>query len=605
MTGIANSQLLQAVALLGAAVLVVPVFRALKLGAVLGYLVAGVLVGPFVLGWFTDPEAILGLAELGVVMFLFVIGLEMRPAHLWALRSTIYGLGLIQLVACGAALTLVAWLLGAPPRVAFVGAMGFVLTSTAIVMQLLAESGELNQPSGQKVVAILLLEDLIIVPLLAVVAWMSPAHESAASGVPWISALIGIGCLLALLIAGRWLLDPLFRVLARSKVREVLCAGALLVVLGAALLMQLGGLSMALGAFLAGVLLSQSSFRHQLEADIEPFRGLLLGLFFLGVGMELDLDVVREHLVSVLLGVVIMMAAKMAAIYGVGRALGDGHAEALDRALLMPLGGEFAFVLYAGAAATGLMSQEDNARFTAIVVLSMALAPVVHATARRFLPARSVVPHATDVPPGLTGSVLMIGFGRFGQVVSQSLLARDVDVTVIDTDVEMIEAATGFGFKIYYGDGTRLDVLDAAGAEKAQVIAICVDSRTTANTIIDITKERYPAATLMVRTYDREHSLRMAALGVKIHQRETFESALRFGSLALVELGVPRVEADEVAETVRRRDADRFARELAGIDWATAGLANFQRPQPTPFTRPTHEARTLHAPPASDSAPAK
>ena len=333
MTGIANSQLLQAVALLGAAVLVVPVFRALKLGAVLGYLVAGVLVGPFVLGWFTDPEAILGLAELGVVMFLFVIGLEMRPAHLWALRSTIYGLGLIQLVACGAALTFVAWLLGAPPRVAFVGAMGFVLTSTAIVMQLLAESGELNQPSGQKVVAILLLEDLIIVPLLAVVAWMSPAHESAASGVPWISALIGIGCLLALLIAGRWLLDPLFRVLARSKVREVLCAGALLVVLGAALLMQLGGLSMALGAFLAGVLLSQSSFRHQLEADIEPFRGLLLGLFFLGVGMALDLDVVREHLLSVLLGVVIMMAAKMAAIYGVGRALGDGHAEALDRAL--------------------------------------------------------------------------------------------------------------------------------------------------------------------------------------------------------------------------------------------------------------------------------
>jgi len=603
MTDIANSQLLQAVALLGAAVLVVPVFRGLKLGAVLGYLVAGVLVGPFVLGWFTDPEAILGLAELGVVMFLFVIGLEMRPERLWALRTTIYGLGLVQLLACGAALTGVAWLLGAPPRVAFVGAMGFVLTSTAIVMQLLSESGELGRPSGQKVVAILLLEDLIIVPLLAVVAWMSPAHESTAHGTAWTSALTGIGSLLALLVAGRWLLDPLFRVLARSKVREVLCAGALLVVLGAALLMQLGGLSMALGAFLAGVLLSRSSFRHQLEADIEPFRGLLLGLFFLGVGMALDLDAVRAHLLSVLLGVLAMMIAKTAAIYGVGRALGDAHAEALDRAFLMPLGGEFAFVLYGSAAATGLMSQEDNARFTAIVVLSMAFAPLVHAAGHRFTVARPSTPHVTDVPPGLVGSILMIGFGRFGQVVSQSLLARDVDVTVIDTDVEMVEAATRFGFKIYYGDGTRLDVLDAAGAEKAHVIAICVDSHVTANTIIEITKERYPGAVLMVRTYDREHSLRMAAQGVKIHLRETFESALRFGSMALVELGIPRAEADEVAETVRRRDADRFARELAGIDWATAGLANFQPPQPTPFTTPTHEGHALHAPQTAESVP--
>ncbi|NII54310.1 monovalent cation:proton antiporter-2 (CPA2) family protein [Luteibacter sp. SG786] len=589
MTAIANSQLLQAVALLGAAVLVVPVFRALKLGAVLGYLFAGVLVGPFVLGWFTDPEAILGLAELGVVMFLFVIGLEMRPAHLWALRGTIYGLGLCQLVACGAALTAVAWALGAAPRVAFVGAMGFVLTSTAIVMQLLSESGELSRPAGQKVVAILLLEDLIIVPLLALVAWMAPAHESSATGIPWLAAITGLGCLLALLAAGRWLLEPLFRVLARSRVREVLSAGALLVVLGAALLMQLGGLSMALGAFLAGVLLSQSSFRHQLEADIEPFRGLLLGLFFLGIGMALDLHMVREHLLFVLLGVVAMMLAKALAIYAVGRALGDSHADAMDRALLMPMGGEFAFVLYAGAAASGLMSQEDNARFTAIVVLSMALAPLLSAAVHRLIPkaARPVLP--ADVPPCLTGSILMIGFGRFGQVVSQSLLARDIDVTVIDTDVEMVQAASDFGFKIYYGDGTRLDVLEAAGADKAQVIAICVDSRSVADTIVDIGKESFPNATLMVRTYDREHALRMVAQGVPVHVRETFESALRFGSMALVQLGATPTEAEAIADLVRRRDAERFARELEGIDWATAGLANFKRPRPVPWTTPTHQ----------------
>ncbi|WP_448102150.1 monovalent cation:proton antiporter-2 (CPA2) family protein [Luteibacter jiangsuensis] len=591
MTGIANSQLLQAVALLGAAVLVVPIFRALRLGAVLGYLFAGVLVGPFVLGWFTDPEAILGLAELGVVMFLFVIGLEMRPARLWALRRTIYGLGLVQLAACGVALTAVAWALGAAPRIAFVGAMGFVLTSTAIVMQLLSESGELNQPSGQKVVAILLLEDLIIVPLLAVVAWMAPAHESSATGIPWLAAFTGLGCLLALLAAGRWLLEPLFRVLARSKVREVLCAGALLVVLGAALLMQVGGLSMALGAFLAGVLLSQSSFRHQLEADIEPFRGLLLGLFFLGIGMALDLRMVSEHLLFVLLGVVAMMLVKALAIYGTGRMLGDTHVEAMDRALLMPLGGEFAFVLYASAAASGLMSQEDNARFTAIVVLSMAFAPLARTAARHFMPKATRPVGRTDVPPCLTGSILMIGFGRFGQVVSQSLLARDVDVTVIDTDVEMVQAASDFGFKIYYGDGTRLDVLEAAGASKARVIAICVDSHSDADTIVDLSKESFPGATLMVRTYDREHALRMTAKGITAQIRETFESALRFGTMALVQLGASPGEADAIAEVVRRRDAERFARELDGIDWATAGLANFKRPRPAPWTTPAHQTR--------------
>ena len=279
-----STELVNVVALLGAAVVAVPLFRRLGLGSVLGYFVAGLAIGPFGFGWFSEPQAILHVAELGVVMFLFVIGLEMRPSHLWSLRREIFGLGAAQIVTCMLVLSGVAWLCGFGPRVAFIAAAGFVLTSTAVVMQLLAERGDIALPSGQRIVSILLFEDLLIVPLLAVVAWMAPAQAGAHEGSRWASIAIGCGAIVGLILVGRYLLNPLFRILAAAKAREVMTAAALLVVLGAALLMQLGGLSMAMGAFLAGVLLSESTFRHQIEADIEPFRGILLGLFVLGVG---------------------------------------------------------------------------------------------------------------------------------------------------------------------------------------------------------------------------------------------------------------------------------------------------------------------------------
>ncbi|HEY0661245.1 MAG TPA: monovalent cation:proton antiporter-2 (CPA2) family protein [Lysobacter sp.] len=591
-----NDPLIQAVTLLGAAVIMVPLFRRLGLGSVLGYLVAGLIVGPFGLAWFTEPEAILHVAELGVVMFLFVVGLEMRPSHLWSLRQQIFGLGSLQIATCAAALTAVGLLMGWPFRIAFIGALGFVLTSTAIVMQLLSERGDLARPNGQRIVSILLLEDLMIVPLLAMVAWMAPVHDTATTPHRGASMLIGVLALLALLAAGRWLLNPLFRILAGTKAREVLTAGALLVVLGAALLMQAGGLSMAMGAFLAGVLLAESSFRHQLEADIEPFRGILLGLFFLGVGMALDLSVVRADWALIVAGVLALMATKALCIYAVARVLRSGHGEAVDRASLMAQGGEFAFVLYAAASATGVISAQANARLTAMVVLSMALTPLVTLLVRRFVPAckPQVLAHL-DQAVGLSGSVLMIGFGRFGQVVSQPLLARDVDVTIIDTDVEMIQAATDFGFKIYYGDGTRLDVLQAAGAGEAKVIAVCVDRAEVTNEIVELCQAQFPQATLIVRAYDREHAWHLAGEGVTRHVRETFDSALRFGTLTLRELGLTPTEAREIAREVRRRDADRFDYELAGGDWVSGAAMTFaKRPEPAPLTPPRRESRALN-----------
>jgi glutathione-regulated potassium-efflux system protein KefB len=588
-----SNELVSVVALLGAAVVAVPLFRRLGLGSVLGYLAAGLLIGPFGLAWFTDPQSILHVAELGVVMFLFLIGLEMRPSHLWNLRQEIFGLGAAQIVACTALLTGVGLAFGFPLAVSFIGGMGFVLTSTAIVMQLLAERGDVALPHGQKIVSILLFEDLLIVPLLILVAFLSPAGEGT-GGVRLIPILIGLGSLAGLIAAGMWLLNPLFRILAAARAREVMTAAALLVVLGAALLMQIGGLSMAMGAFLAGVLLSGSVFRHQIEADIEPFRGILLGLFFLGVGMALDLSVVARNWPLILSGVLTLMLAKALGIYGIARLMKSPHGEALDRAVLMAQGGEFAFVLFAAANAAGVIDAEVNANLTAIVVLSMVFTPIAVLLLKRCPPALRPSLEGVDVAAGLSGSVLIVGFGRFGQVASQSLLARGVDVTIIDTDVEMIQSAADFGFKVYYGDGTRLDVLHACGADRARAIAVCIDDRAAADRIVELARHEFPQARLLVRSFDREHALKLVRAGVDLQVRETFESALRFGELALRALDVPAQEAAEVADEIRRRDAERFELELAGGFGAGRDLLHGNAPRPTPFTTPLRESQVLN-----------
>lgn len=569
-----TNDLIQVVTLLGAAVVAVPLFKRLGVGSVLGYLAGGLAIGPFGLRLFDDPHAILHTAELGVVLFLFVVGLEMRPSHLWSLRRDIFGLGSLQVVVCGVLLTGVGIAFGFPLAVSFVAAMGFVLTSTAIVMQLLSERGDIAAPRGQKMVAILLFEDLLIVPLLAIVAFIAPSEavEHAAGQSRWVSIGIAVGALGLLVAAGIWLLNPLFRILAQARAREVMTAAALLVVLGAALLMQLGGLSMAMGAFLAGVLLSESTFRHQLEADIEPFRGLLLGLFFIAVGMSLDLAVVARYWQLILAGVLAMMVVKALCVYGVARLARVSHVDALDRAVLMAQGGEFAFVLFAAAAAENVIDATVNANMTAVVVLSMALTPLAVLALKRWGPV--VVPSldGVEAPQNQTGAVLIIGFGRFGQVASQHVLALGAQITIIDHDPQRIREASDFGFKVYYGDGTRLDVLRAAGAESARAILVCVDGKDATTQIVERTKAEFRQARVLARVRDREHALELQHGDVDYLIRELFESAMVLGREAALTLGATPEAADDIAQGVRRRDAERFQLQLVGGIYAGSEL---------------------------------
>ena len=557
-------ELWQVVAIMAAGVIAVPVFRRAGLGSVLGYLAAGLAIGPFGLGLIADPLSILHVSELGVVLFLFIVGLEMEPSKLWSLRKQIFGLGVLQVGLCGALLTGVGVLLGFAPAVAFVAGMGFVLTSTAVVMQLLTERGDLATPAGQKIVSILLLEDLAIVPLLAVVAVLAPNAAGEAVGTPvWISILIAIGCIAALNMIGRWVLNPLFRFLADARAREVMTAAALLVVLGAALLFQWGGLSMAMGAFLAGVLLSTSTFRHQLEADVEPFRGILLGLFFIAVGMSLDLTIVAANWQIIALSVVAYMIVKGIAIFVIARVLKSGNGEALERSLLMAQGGEFAFVLFTTAASAGLITGEQQAIFTATVIISMVLTPLT-ILVLKFLPAPVQSMDGIEAPDGLSGDVLVIGFGRFGQIASQALLAKGHKIATIDTDTEMIRAAGQFGFKVYYGDGTRLDILRAAGIENVDVVIIAIDSKEDAVRIAELIRDEYPLVKVMARAFDRGHAIELVNAGVEYQIREVFESALSLSGETLRLLGSTDEEIADVLKGVRERDRNRFAAQLVG-----------------------------------------
>ena len=565
-----------AVVLMAAAVTAVPLFRRIGLGSVLGYFAAGVLVGPSALALFRDPEAILHFSELGVVMFLFVIGLELRPRNLWTMRGQIFGLGLTQVLVAIGMLTAAGMLIfGLNPVVAFVAGSGFVLSSTAVIMSILQERGEIASDEGQKSVSILLFEDLMIVPLLAIVAALAPT----ARGDGGLAALgLALGGLAALLVAGRYLLDPALALLARARTREVLTAGALLIVLGSALLMEQVGLSMAMGAFIAGVLLSGSSYRHQIESDIEPFRGLLMGLFFMAVGMSLDLRMVAAEWPLLIAMLVVFVIVKAAAIYGVARLFGSTNIAALRRTSMFAQGGEFAFVLYSAAHGGGVIDGRESALFSTVVILSMALTPLILIAADRLLRSGDSM-EGVEEARDLKGQVLIIGFGRFGQIASQMLLSRDVEVSIIDVDPEMIRAAESFGFKIFYGDGKRLDILRHSGAHKAEVIMICVDDKAAATQIATLVRHEYPQAKLLVRSYDRAHSMDLIRAGVDFEIRETLESALVMGAEGLRQLGCSIATVEESLEDIRQRDRERFVQQLQGDIFD--GLDQMYKP-PTP-----------------------
>lgn len=597
MSSLVSPELVKVVALLATSVTIVPLFKRIGLGSVLGYLVAGCLIGPSGIGLFQDPAAVVHMAELGVVMFLFIIGLEMHPELLWAMRKAIFGRGFLQVATSGTLLTLAGiYLLGFSKEVAFIAGMGFTLSSTAIVMQVLEDKGISTAPRGQRIVATLLFEDLAIVPLLAFVAFLAPNQVDSEASTNQAAIGISLAAVLILVAAGKWLINPLFRVISKAKVREMMTAAALLVVLGAALLMEISGLSMAMGAFLAGVMLSESSFRHQLEADIEPFRGLLLGLFFMGVGMSLDLSLVLNNWLWLLAIVTVYVIGKGLGIFIVAAFTRLSVTESIMRTTIMAHGGEFAFVLFSAAATVGILSPDNHATLTAAVIVSMLLSPLLILVQQNVKKkkARNESPNMTgvEVPEDLEANVLVIGFGRFNQIVCQALLARGLSVSVIDSDTDHIRAAARFGFKVYYGDGARLDVLRASGIANANCVIIGVGKPDRTEKIVEIIKSEYPLVPVFVRTFDRQSAVDLVKKHhVDYYIRETFESALSLSKAAIEHLGSSEEEAKEIINYVRRLDVERlneeilhgFSAEVVRKYWV-----------PTPWVNPQHQGTALN-----------
>jgi monovalent cation:proton antiporter-2 (CPA2) family protein len=583
----------QPLILLLAAVLAVPIAKRLQLGSVVGYLVAGVLIGPQIAGLFTDPATILQIAELGIVMFLFLIGLDMKPSRVWAMRRDIFGLGGMQMVVTGAVVMWVPVAFGRAWDASLIAGLGLAITSTAILMQVLSDNGEVASPHGQRAFAVSIFQDLTIVPLLALVAFLSPV-PAAAGKTWWIAGLEIIAAVGAVVLAGRFLLNPMFRFLAQWGAREIMTAAALLVIIGSAAIMTLAGLSMAMGAFLAGVFLAESNFRHQLEADVEPFRGLLMGLFFISVGMTIDLSVIADAWWRLAIALVALIVLKSMVMYAIMRAFRHDHAQSVRVALLIAQAGEFGFVLYAAAVAAKVMQPDHASVLAALVVLSMAINPFLYRLVALLAPpdTKTTVEENFD---GVKGKVLVIGFGRFGQMVSQVLLAEGVDVTTIDNDAEMIQSAGRFGFKVYYGDGTRLDVLRAAGAGSVELVAICVDNQESALKIVDLFRTEFPNARIHARAYDRQATLALVQRGVDYELRETYESALRFGRETLVGLGLDPLRAQAVEDDVRARDAERLRLQMAEGMYAGTDLLRRRTVHPEPLTPPERQGRPLNS----------
>jgi glutathione-regulated potassium-efflux system protein KefB len=583
--------------LLGAAVLSVPIARRLGLPAIIAYLIAGIVIGPFGLAVFGTPESITPVAELGVVMLLFLIGLELELGRLLAMRRAIFGLGAAQLGLTALAIGALAYGVGlADWRGAAVAGLALAMSATAIALQILEDRGQLQQDYGQRAFAILLFQDMAVVPLLAALPLLAQGTESPHAGLGDAGRAVAViaGAIALIVISGRYLLNPFFRLLAQAGSREVMTAAALLVVLGAALIMYKAGMSMALGAFLAGVLLAESNYRHELEADIEPFRGLLLALFFMGIGMSIDVTVVRANLWLIAVAAIVITVLKAAIVWLLFRATCVQRGDALRAGSVLTGAGEFAFVLIPLGASLAVLAPRQASILTAIAAVTMLLGPLT-ATLTDTILQRLARP-ADREPDDFSdahGSVLVIGFGRFGQIVSQCLLAEGVEVTTIDNDPEMMESAASFGFRVYYGDGTRLDVLRAAGAGEARLIAVCIDDAPSASRIVDLVRAQFPGTKLYVRSFDRRHTLQLIDKGVDFELRETYESALVFGRKTLEAIGLDPERAAAVEEFVRSRDRERLALQQA--EGISAGLDLLQtRMVHEPLSRPAHEVKPLN-----------
>ncbi|MGJ7555162.1 glutathione-regulated potassium-efflux system protein KefC [Variovorax sp. RB3P1] len=544
---------------LGAAVLVVPLSKFLGLGSIIGYLVAGIAIGPWGLGLVSSVEDVLHFAEFGVVLMLFLVGLELEPKRLWNLRRPIFGWGAAQVLSCAAVLFAAGCAVGAEWRVALVAALGLALSSTAIALQVFGERNLLKTPSGQAGFSILLFQDVAAIPILALLPLLAgaTAAEQAITGLDRaLEAAKIIGVIGGIILGGRLLLRPVLRWIARSDTPEIFTAAALLLVVAIAALMQLVGLSMALGAFLAGVLLAESEYRRELETDIEPFKGLLLGLFFIAVGMSINFGVLIASPWIMAALVVGFMAIKLVVIYALAKAMGIAYQERPVFTLLLAQGGEFAFVVFQ-AAGPDVLPPEITSLLIGAVALSMLLSPLLLVLLDKFvLPrySRNTGPQLEEISEQQDAKVLICGFGRYGQIVGRMLMSQGLRVTVLDHDADTVEGLRQFGFRVFYGDATRLDLLRTAGAGSAKAIVVAVDDIEQSLDIVDLVKENFPQARIIARARNVTHLFQLRDRGVTDVEREVFESSLRSARSVLAALNWPAHEARESTMRFRLRN---------------------------------------------------
>ncbi|WP_223272023.1 glutathione-regulated potassium-efflux system protein KefC [Pandoraea pnomenusa] len=548
--------LLASLIYLAAAVIVVPLSRALGLGAIIGYLAAGIAIGPWGLGLVSRVEDVLHFAEFGVVLMLFLVGLELEPRRLWNLRRPIFGWGSAQVAGCAVVLFAAGVALGAPWRIALVAALGLALSSTAIALQVMAERNLLATQSGQAGFSILLFQDVAAIPILALLPLLANEVDShALTGAQ--RALEGlkiVGVIAAIVLGGRLLLRPLLRWIANSRTPEIFTATSLLLVVAIATLMQLVGLSMALGAFLAGVLLAESEYRRELETDIEPFKGLLLGLFFIAVGMSIDFGVLLAQPLRMIAVVIGFMALKGLAIYGVSRMMQLPYQERPIFTLLLAQGGEFAFVVFQSAGPQVLPPAVSSFLIGA-VALSMLISPLLLVAIDKWLLPRYSVkgsPRMKEIEEPQSANVVICGFGRYGQIVGRALVPQGVSVTVLDHDPDTIESLRQIGFRVFYGDATRLDLLRIAGVAHARAVVVAVDDIDQSLEIVDLMRENFPDVPVVARARNVGHLFQLRDRGVKHIEREVFESSLRSARSVLEELGWPPAEAREATLAFRR-----------------------------------------------------
>ncbi|HHX8315329.1 TPA: glutathione-regulated potassium-efflux system protein KefB [Vibrio diabolicus] len=548
-----TSEFLQSsVVFLSAAVIAVPIAQRLGLGSVLGYLLAGVLIGPWGLGLISDVDAILHFAELGVVLLLFLIGLELNPKKLWQMRGPILGLGGAQVVVTTAVLGSVVSMFGVSMQVSLVIGMGLALSSTAIALKVIEEQGLNGTETGQSGFAVLLFQDIAVIPMLA----MLPLLAGGQSGGSWLDVFTVLGSVVALLIGGHFLLRPLFRFVVMSGVRELFTVAALLVVLGISVVMQKLGLSMALGTFLAGVLLAESEYRHELEIAIEPFKGLLLGLFFIAVGMAVNLGLLALHPLEILGAVVALVVVKGLVLYALARAARVGAKARSRMAAILSQGGEFAFVIFTAASQEGILSKEQVAFLLVVVSLSMVTTPLLLMGQKKWFAhtlnqeEEGMTTKVVDRRP----RVIIAGFGRFGQIVGRLMYANKIKVTVLESDASQIHLLRKYGYKVFYGDATQIDLLRAAGADKAEALVICTDSPDEVMAIVDICRVHFPKLKLLARARSRVEAYQLMSHGVENYSRETFLGALDLGRQALVELGMHPYQAKQAEAHFRKLD---------------------------------------------------